>query len=153
MHWNLRAVLLLTLLCLTVAACDPGMTIGEKPRGTFRTPIPEGCSLELHAKDTHQLIGESWYDPEVTITNLDESPVVIDRIELISEGRTYNLEQWAEKGLDRTIPAHGTKTLKIGFDLNKSAVYEAFRQPAIIRFRYTIAKVAKECTLEVVGTR
>ena len=153
MHWNLRACLLLTLLCFAVAACDPGMTIGEKTTGTPRTPMPEGCRLEIHAKDTHQLIGESWYDPEVTVTNLGESPIAIDRIELISEGRTYNLEEWAEKGLDRTIPAHGTKTLKIGFDLKKSAVYEAFKQPVIIRFQYSIAKVTRECTLEVVGTR
>jgi|GEM_PF-5137655 len=114
--------------------------------------MPEGCGLEIHAKETHQLIGESWYDPEVTVTNLGKSSVAIDRIELISEGRTYNLEEWAEKRLDRTIPAHGTKTLKIGFDLNKSAVHEAFKQPAIIRFQYSIANVAKECTLEVVGT-
>lgn len=153
MHWNLRALLLLTLLCFNAAACDPAMTIGEKPGQTGRTSTPEGCSLELHAKDTRQLIGESWYDPEVTVTNLNELPVVIDRIELIIQGRTYDLEQWAESRLDRTIPAHGTKALNIGFDLKKSAVSEAFKQPAVIRFRYTIAKVAKECTLEVVGTR
>jgi hypothetical protein len=153
MHRRLIAVLLVTLICLVVAACDPGMTIGERPKGTSQATLPEGCSLELHAKDTHQLIGESWYDPEVTVRNLGESPVSIDRIELRSQGVTYRLEHWAEKDLDGTIPARGTKTLRIGFDLNKSAVSEAFKESAVIYFRYTSAKVAKECTLEVIGTR
>src|SRR5882762_3245663 len=99
MHRKLIAVLLLTLICLVVAACDPGMTIGERPKGTSQATLPEGCTLELHAKDTRQLIGESWYDPEVTVRNLGESPVAIDRIELRSQGVTYRLEQWAEKDL------------------------------------------------------
>jgi hypothetical protein len=153
MHRNLRAILVLTLHCLVVAACDPGMTIGERPNGTSQAPLPAGCGLELHANDTHQSIGESWYDPEVTVRNLGESPLAIDRIELKSQGLTYRLEQWAEKDLDGTIPAHGTKTLRIGFDLNKRAVSDAFRESAVIYLRYTSAKVAKECTLEVIGTR
>src|SRR5438128_9932832 len=128
MRRKLRTIILIALPCIGIAACDPAMTIHERQGGNSRIPstVSEECSLELHARDTRQLIGETWYDPELTVTNLSESPVAIDRIELVIQGVTYSLERWAENKVDRTIPAHATKRLNIGFDLGKRAVYEAF---------------------------
>ena len=40
---------------------------------------------------------------------------------------TYSMQEWADQNLDRTVPGHATKQLKVGFDLGQKAVYEVFK--------------------------
>src|SRR6266550_3582956 len=106
MQLHLRKLLPVTALCIALTGCDPGMTIHESKKTSVvqLNAAPEGCGLELHASDSHRLIGENWYYTELTVTNLGDVPVAIDRIELVSQGVTYGLTDKRELA----VPAHAT---------------------------------------------
>ena len=56
-------------LPLLIIACDPGMTIRQ---ADSRTETGKRSSVILHVKSTRQLIGDTRYIAQVTVTNASE---------------------------------------------------------------------------------
>jgi hypothetical protein len=140
---------------LTVA-CDPGMIIRQASvpgRAPNAGPSPE-AQVEVSAKTTHQLIGETWYDPEVKVTNLSDSPITITEVELSARGKAYasNWRPWSRPGaFPLTIQPMNSGTLEISFRLDEDVWKTFFRRPAELLVHYTLGADSMVARATVVG--
>jgi hypothetical protein len=140
---------------LTVA-CDPGMIIRQASvpgRAPNAGTSPE-AKVEVSAKTTHQLIGETWYDPEVKVTNLSGSPITVTDIELSARGKAYasNWARWSRPGaFPLTIQPGNSGTLEISFRLDEDVWKTFFRHPAELSVLYTIGADSMVARATIVG--
>jgi len=69
-------------LPLLIVACDPGVTIrqADSPK-----EVGKRSSVILRVKSTRQLIGETHYAPQVTVTNISGATVLVTGIELATK--------------------------------------------------------------------
>ena len=122
---------------ILITACDPGISV-RQIRSTGHATVGQASAenqLVLDVKTTRQLIGESWYDPEVRITNLSSSPVTIENIELATRDKTYTNTPARSETIPLKIQPGSTETLHVLFRLD-DAVYKVFKQPAELRVHY-----------------
>jgi len=125
------------IISIVMTACDPGISIRQiRPLGqtTVDTDAPDS-PVVLDVKTTRQLIGETWYAPEVWVTNSGRSPITINNIELAIMGKTYsNAPPQPETSSLKVLPG-STQNLHVLFCLDDS-VYKVFKQPAQLRVHY-----------------
>lgn len=94
--------------------------------------------ISVDVKATHQLIGESWYDPHVVATNSSDVPVRITSIELIAGSRTFQNKPRAETDYPMTLPARSTVPLDVYFRFSDGLyVDKVFKNPSELRIRYS----------------
>jgi hypothetical protein len=131
----------LMLLALTLlAACDPGMTVRQinsvvESENAAATAIPK---ISVEVKTTHQLIGESWYSPQITATNSFDVPVTITSVELIAGSTTFQNSPRAAKDYPVNLPARSTVPLHVDFGFNDGMYVEkVFRNPGELRIHYS----------------
>ena len=118
------------LLFLTIA-CDPGMTI----RQTSSLGATNGASLVVNIKTSHPLIGETWYAPEIKVTNSSASPTTVMGVELTTRRGTYPNKPRRSETYPLIVPSRETKALDIWFDLHDD-VKKTFQQSAQLRVHY-----------------
>jgi hypothetical protein len=140
---------------LTVG-CDPGMIIRQASvpgRAPYAGTSPE-ARVEVSAKTTHQLIGETWYDPEVKVTNLSGSPITVTDIELSARGKVYasNWTQWSRPGaFPLTIQPGNSGPLEISFRLDEDVWKTFFRHPAELLVHCTMGADSMVARASIVG--
>jgi hypothetical protein len=125
------------IISVVMTACDPGISIRQiRPLGqtTVDSDAPDSPLL-LDVKTTRQLIGETWYAPEVWVTNSGRSPINIKNIELATSGRTYADAPPQLNTTSLKVLPGSTQTLHVLFRLDDS-VYKVFEQPAQVRVHY-----------------
>src|SRR5215470_15490852 len=66
-----------------IVGCDPGVTIRQADE------VKKPSDLSLRVKSSHQLIGTTYYAPQVTVTNNSEATVVVTGIELATRQKIY----------------------------------------------------------------
>ena len=122
-------------LLLLATACDPGMTIYQTNTNQ-NTSNPELVAVRVKA--SHPLIGETWYAPDngVTVTNSLDKPIVIIKVELVTNRTTYQHKHTgATNEYPLTVAAGKTEVLPLWFELN-DYVKETFKNPAELRVYY-----------------
>jgi hypothetical protein len=132
----LRKAILVAIPVL-MTACDPGVSIRQiKSQGqtTIGSNAPDS-QVVLDVKTTLQLIGETWYAPEVRVTNSGRSPIIIKNIELAAIGKIYSNAPPRPETSPLNILPGSTETLHVLFRLD-DAVYKVFKQPAELRVHY-----------------
>jgi len=134
MKWKSGALLALSLYFLI--GCDPGMSI-RQVNSVTRPPKPViiPSELVLDVKTTHQLIGESWYDPEVRITNRSQLAATVTKVELVALAKTYAPSH--PDGYPLQLGPGESQVLKVFFEL-EHGVQETFKKRADLRVYYEI---------------
>ena len=125
------------IISVVMTACDPGISIRQiRPLGqiTVHSDAP-ASPVFLDVKTTRQLIGETWYAPEVWVTNSGRSPITIRNIELVIMGKTYSNAPLRPETAPLDILPGSTETLHVLFRLDDS-VYKVFKQPAQLLVHY-----------------
>jgi hypothetical protein len=140
---------------LTVA-CDPSMIIRQAsvPGKTPNAGTSPEAQVEVSAKTTRQFIGETWYDPEVKVTNLSDSPITVTDIELSARGKAYAGKwiPWPRPGaFPLTIHPGNSGTLEITFRLDEVVWKTFFRHPAELLVYYTMGTESKVARTTIVG--
>src|SRR5258708_13981773 len=123
-------------LLLIAAACDPGMTIYQT-NSNQNTSAPERVTVRVKA--SHPLIGETWYAPDndVTITNSLDKPIVITKVELVTNRTTYQHKHTgATNEYPLTVAAGKKEIFPSWFELNNN-VQEKLKKPPQFRVNYT----------------
>jgi len=49
----------------------------------------KGATVAVSVKTSDPLVGETWYAPDILVTNLSESPITVTGVELSTRGVTY----------------------------------------------------------------
>ena len=125
---------------ISVVACDPGMTVRQinssvESENTAVNAIPK---ISVAVRTTHQLIGEEWYDPQVTATNPSDVPLTITSVELIAGKQTFKNEDRAAKDYPITLLPRSTVPLSVDFKFSTDVdVNRAFKNPGELRVHYS----------------
>lgn len=125
-----RLKILLLAIPIVAAACDPGMTIRQTDTGG-----PTNQSVKVSVKTEDPLIGETWYAPDVAVTNSTGATITVTKAELVAGGTTYQNKPPGDAKYHLTIASGKTEALPVWFDL-KDDVERAFAKPAELRVYY-----------------
>ena len=138
---------------LLMVACDPGMIIRQAnyPGKNPNSSSAPGDQVVVSVKTTHQFIGTSWYDPDITVTNNSGSPIVVTDIELFAQGKTYAKDSSRPGGPPLTIQPGSVGTLEIGFRLDADVQKIFFRRPAELLVHYQNGAEQKIVHAGIVG--
>ena len=123
---------------LLIVGCDPGMTIREAvQRDRLHAPSVTASPnrVLISVKTDHAFIGETWYDPTITVTNLSSTQITITAVELAAKGTVYADKRQAAYPL--VVRAGQSVTVDPAFDLRDN-VKTFFRRPADLRANYAI---------------
>jgi hypothetical protein len=124
---------LLLLATILLVGCDPGMTVRQvnalvQSENAAVTSIPK---ISIEVKTTHELIGASWYDPRVIVTNSSDIAVAITRVELIAGGIVFQNEPHAEKHFPVILPLHNPVPIDVYFSFGNGVYLDKiFKNPA-----------------------
>lgn len=121
----------LTAVMVLTIGCDPGMMI----RQTTSSGAASGASVAVYVKTSHPLIGETWYAPEVKVTNSSDSPIAVTGVELAARSVTYANKPRRPGTYPLIVPPGKTEALDIWFDLH-DAVKKTFQESAELRVLY-----------------
>lgn len=119
-------------LPLLIVACDPGLTIRQ---ADSRTETGKHSSVILYVKSARQLIGETWYTPQVTVTNASEAPVLVTGIQLATKQKIYSDGSPRPQDFPEEVLPRQARNFTVFFRLD-DAVYKTFREPAELRVHY-----------------
>ena len=147
----LRVAILVAMSAL-MTACDPGVSIRQiKSHGQ---PIIGSTAPEDHVvlvvSTTRQLIGETWYAPEIRVTNLGPSPIIIQSVELAARGKTYANTPPRPETIQLKILPGSTENLHALFRLDDS-VHKVFKRPAELQLHYQSGGVQETVRAAVIG--
>lgn len=123
--------ILAAILGLTVA-CDPGIAIHQRDSAGG---ISTNSAVTIHVRSSNPLIGETWYEPSVTITNSSQSPISVTRVELAVGRNLYANSPLRFGSFPMAIPAGTSANLDVRFDLSDN-VKNTFHEPAEFRVNY-----------------
>ena len=133
---SMRVIFFFSIGLLVIfGACDPGMTIYQT---NANQNGPANDRVTVRVKTSHPLIGETWYAPDndVTVTNSLDKPIVITKVELVTNRATYQHKHTgATNEYPLTVAAGKTEVLSLWFELN-DYVKETFKNPAELRVYY-----------------
>ena len=149
---NRKWLRLLILLATFAAACDPGMKIRQRNSNTAPSDSQNSGrdTLDVHVAEKHPLIGETWYLPDITLTNNGNVPITVTRIELSTPEHTYQPKDEDKSKLGQVIKAGASVKLSLWYDLDKP-VYEVFRQGTEVKVYYKAGEEEKVRTLQLEG--
>lgn len=143
---------LLGATAVLVVACDPGMTIRQTKSSGEVTNGGHAASpqVAIDVKTSHPLIGETWYAPQVRITNSSDSPITVTSIELTARRTTY-ANKPPQPGIYPLVVSPGkTEALLVWFDIG-DAVKKTFQQPAELRVHYRSGSKEEIARTSIVG--
>jgi hypothetical protein len=129
--------ILVVAMPILTAGCDPGMTI-RQTKSSYRATSeinPEDAQVAIDVKTSHPLTGETWYAPQVKITNSSNSAITVTSVELTSRGATYTNKPPQPGFYPLLVQPGKTEGLLVWFDLNE-AVKKTFQQQAELRVHY-----------------
>ncbi|MFC5862516.1 hypothetical protein ACFPT7_09465 [Acidicapsa dinghuensis] len=121
----------MTAVMVLTIGCDPGMMI----RQTSSIGAAKGASVAVYVKTSHPLIGETWYAPEVKVTNSSDSSIAVTGVELAARSVIYANKPRRPGTYPLIVPPGKTEALDIWFDLHDN-VKKTFQEPAELRVHY-----------------
>jgi len=130
----LRVLIFMALIAET--GCDPAINIYQVKVPT-PPPAPGGVQAKLTIKATHQLIGESWYRPEISMTNFSSSTMVVTGVELVTQKGLYSNQLQNSDRYPLTVSPGAAVVLDVHFDL-RNGVRTTFAKSAELRVHYRI---------------
>jgi hypothetical protein len=145
-------IIAVALQMLTVG-CDPGMIIrqadylGKSPNRVSGT----ADTVVVSVRTEHQLIGESWYDPEIRVINNSGSTIVVTDVELLAQGKSYGNDSSRPDGPPLTLAPGSTGTVNVGFRLDTAVKNLFFRRPAELLVHYRSGDERKIARARIVG--
>jgi hypothetical protein len=117
---------------LLIVACDPGVTIRQ---ADSRTETGERGSVILRVKSARELIGTTYYAPQVTVTNNSEATLLVTGIDLATKPRIYTGSSPRQQDFPGEVLAKQAHDFTVLFRLD-DAVYKTFKEPAELRVHY-----------------
>ena len=141
------------ILCATLISCDPGLSIHQSSDGSREAvgAAADGCALDIRIATSQHLIGETWYFPELSITNRGKVSAALTSIELLTEVRSYEAQDTTK--LKDEIPANASNKISTLFEFGETPLYQVFSKPATLRVQYLSAGNSRACEVQVVGDR
>jgi hypothetical protein len=139
-------------MLVLMVACDPGMTI----RQTKSLPKGRRAAMQavaLHVKTSHPLIGQTWYAPEVKVTNPFDSPITITSVEFVTRRETYANKTARPGAYPLVIQPGSTEILHFGFRLNDDVKKTFLKQSAELRLRYRTGNKEEIAHTNIIGGR
>jgi LEA14-like dessication related protein len=145
----LRLIFRMVFLAITVVqvACDPGMTVHQ-----LKSSDEVQSDMVVRIKTTRQLIGETWYAPEIEVTNPNKSPITVTNVELAARSKTYANVPFHPETYPLTIQPGNTKTLDVMFRLD-DAVYKTFKQAAELSVHFRSGEKQETVRVSVIRGR
>jgi len=141
-------------LCSTIAAilligCDPGLTIYQvRPANIVKSASAE---ITIHVRTSHPLVGETFYAPEVKITNSSGASITVTKVELAEGNATpYENKPVRAGTYPASISAGDTQVLDVWFNV-KDGVGKMFHKPAELRVHYRSGNKEEIVTTTIVG--
>jgi hypothetical protein len=134
---NMVRILGVAIAGLAVS-CDPGMTIrqAKAPDEAVSGISAGGAQVAIDVKTSHPIIGETWYAPQVRITNSSDSSITIINVDLTARGTTYTNKPPQPGCYPLAVQPGKTEALLVWFDLNESVKKSFYKQPAELRVYY-----------------
>jgi hypothetical protein len=123
--------LFLTALAVLTIGCDPGTIIHQ----TSSLGAANGTRVAVYVKTSHALIGETWYAPEVKITNSSDSPIAVTGVELAAHRVPYANKPQRPGTYPLIVLPGKTEALDIWFDLH-DGVKKTLQDSAKLRVHY-----------------
>jgi hypothetical protein len=124
-------------LSLANVGCDEGMTIYQTDADDANT-LTQRLTIQVHS--ARSLIGNKFYAPGATITDRADKPVVVDKVELIADGMSYqNTDIGSRHEYPLTVPPGDAVKLPLWFDL-KHSVDVTFKTSAELRLYCRLGK-------------
>jgi len=131
---------------ILLIGCDPGITIRQVK------PTSAGPQVTINVKTSHQLIGDTWYAPEVKVTNSFGAPITVTKIELAEGKATFENKPRRAGSYPVPISPGDTQLLDVRFDLDES-VRKIFHTPTELRVHYRTADKDEIAHATIVGGR
>jgi hypothetical protein len=136
-----------------MVACDPGMIIRQ---ASYTGQGPSGGSapaeqVVVSVKKVTQLIGETWYYPDITVTNNSESPILVTDIELLAQGKAYAGDSRRTGAFPLTIQPASVGRLEVSFHLEADVQKTFFRRPAELLVHFQSGAEQKIARARIVG--
>jgi len=116
-----------------IIGCDPGISIYQ-----VKSQVDESrqdSKLLISIKPTRQLIGETWYTPEIIATNKAGSSIAVTKIELSTRAKVYAGNPGRDVVYPVTILPGKLETLRVLFRLDDN-VRITFRLPVELWVHY-----------------
>ena len=136
---------------LLVVACDPGMTIRQTEGASEATSGVAEPDVALRVKTSHPFIGETWYAPEVVLTNSYGAPVTVTGVDLVTESATYPNKPPQPGTYPAVVPPGRTEGLLVWFDLNDPVNKTFFKKLARLRVHNRIGSREETVEAGIVG--
>ncbi len=136
-----------------MVACDPGMIVRQasypgKGRASGSAPAE---MVVVSVRTVSQLVGETWYDPDITVTNNSESPIVVTEVELLAQGKTFAGDSRRTGASPLTIQPESVGSLEVSFRLDADVKKMFFRRPAELLVHYRSGAEQKIARARIVG--
>jgi hypothetical protein len=149
---NKSGALFATMAILAVG-CDPGMSISQMKSSYEATKGDSAATqIAIDVKTSSSLIGDTWYVPQVRITNSSNSSITITTVELISRGVVYANKPVQPGFYPLVVQPGKTDDLLVWFDLN-DPVYKTFKEPSELRVHYRKDNKEEIAHASVIGNR
>jgi hypothetical protein len=124
---------------LLMVACDPGMSIRQVKspvQGTIRSAASD-AEVIVSVNTTHQLIGVTFYEPKIKVTNVANQPITVTNIELLARPKMYANEPPQPAQYPLRMQPGSTEVLQGMFWLDED-VQNTFQKPAELLVHYKI---------------
>ncbi|MBI4679261.1 MAG: hypothetical protein HY748_16930 [Elusimicrobia bacterium] len=128
---------LLPSMFFFMAGCDPGMSIRQTDswhEAAARSGAA-GSEVAIHVKTGHPLIGETWYVPEVTITNASDKTITVSSVKLATSRASYVNKPRQAGSYPLVVSPGDTKPLDVWFHLDEP-VGKIFERPVELKVHY-----------------
>jgi len=136
----------LIAVSLLLVACDPGITIRQ-----INSSSGTQAQATIRVKTQHQLIGNTQYVPQVTVTNNSDSLLTINSVELVTKLGVFTNKPQQVSSYPMGLKPGKTETLDLWFDLTNDVRTTFFRQPAELLVHFSVGGRAETAHVGVVG--
>ena len=136
----------LITISILLVACDSAIRI-RQIKASNGTSAP----IAIEVKTQHPLVGQTWYVPQVTVTNGSDSPITITSVELATKESTYTNKPRQPESYPSSLSPGKTEILDIWFDLTEDVKKTFFRQAAELRVHYTSHGQDETAHVSVIG--
>jgi hypothetical protein len=135
-----------------VIGCDPGFTVRQVSLRPDRYPaVPETPQrVTVQVLQFHALIGVSYYEPAIRITNNTSSLIKIRGVELMTRQGVYQSSSGKQTDWLTDVDSGATADLKVSFKLN-AGLSTTFKEAAELRVRYTIGDTSQTARARLLG--
>ncbi|SRR6266404_672685 len=133
----MKLILVMSLLAvmLLMTGCDPGMTVYQTKSATSQ-PGSADQRVTVSVKTIRPFIGETWYAPNLIVSNGSNRSIVVTKVELLAGDMTYlSKPPVSSNKYPLTIVAAKSEQLPVWFDL-KADVQQTFEKAAEMRVYY-----------------